>query len=429
MGRSSTRGKTKAKAQAGGGAAAAQAGGAAKAQAGITGGGTAQPKALFGTNGPGTYVILYLVLAALAIVFIVTGSRTAAGFINLGATGLEYVTAKVVSLDNSELAPSEAGGTRLYGAQQVELELLEGSFAGRTVSTTNYLLSDYYVFPAVGETVIASVENRGDGDPYCLLINHHRVPAIVFIVVLFAALHILTCGVKGIHALAGLTFTMITIIYFTIPLIYYGYSPVLFAIITSAICSTASLLLLNGLQQKTLVAALASYVGFCFAGLVFSLFSLIGNVTGFNVPEMGVLSYFAARTGLEVQAMLFAGVLIASLGAVMDVSMSVSSAVAEVHRADPSLPRRALFRSGLEVARDTSGTMSTTLILAFTGGSLSTLIAMTAYGIHFNQLLNSDTLAVEIGQGLSASAALLITAPLASLLAALIYRSKKERLA
>jgi uncharacterized membrane protein len=159
---------------------------------------------------------------------------------------------------------------------------------------------------------------------------------------------------------------------------------------------------------------------------VFGLFSLIGNVTGFNVPQMGVLSYFADRTGLQVEAMLFAGVLIASLGAVMDVSMSVSSAVAEVRRADPSLSRRELFRSGLEVARDTSGTMSTTLILAFTGGSLSTLIAMTAYGIHFNQLFNSDTLAVEIGQGLSASAALLITAPLSSLLAALFYPERQR---
>jgi uncharacterized membrane protein len=384
----------------------------------------AKPRQLFGATGLGTYAGLYLAITIVAVIFIITGSRAAQDFINLGTPNLEYVTARVVSIDDSQLAPSEQGGTRLYGVQRVTLELLDGSFAGRTVMVDNYLLNDYYVLATIDETVVASVEDRGGGDLYGLLVNHHRVPAIVFIVALFCALHILTCGVKGVHALAGLTFTMITIVFFTIPFIYHGHSPVLFAVITGAICSTASLLLLNGPQKKTLVAILASYAGFCCAGLTFGLFSLLGNVTGFNVPQMGILSYFADRTGLQVEHILFAGVLIASLGAVMDVSMSVASAVAEVHRADRSLSRRALFRSGLEVARDTSGTMSTTLILAFTGGSLSTLIAMTAYGIHFNQLFNSDTLAVEIGQGLSASIALLVTAPLASLLAALIYRER-----
>jgi uncharacterized membrane protein len=93
---------------------------------------------------------------------------------------------------------------------------------------------------------------------------------------------------------------------------------------------------------------------------------------------------------------------------------------------NPSLGRESLFRSGLEVARDTSGTMSATLILVFTGGSLSTLIAMIAYGVKANQLFNSDTIAVEIGQGLSASVALLLTAPLASLFASVLFSKSSK---
>jgi uncharacterized membrane protein len=205
-------------------------------------------------------------------------------------------------------------------------------------------------------------------------------------------------------------------------MIYYGRSPVLMAIITGMIAVTASLTLLNGLQRKTLIAVLSSYAGFSVAGAAFYAFSAIANVSGYNVPQMGTLSYFSAQTGLRVEYILFAGVLIASLGGVMDVGISVASAVQEVHLAQPSLSRRRLYMAGIEVARDTSGTMSTTLILVFTGGSLSTLIAMSAYGVHINQLLNSDFISVEIGQGLSASVALLLTAPFASFLSSILYR-------
>ena len=373
------------------------------------------------------YLLLYTALAIVSALFILTGSRAASDFINLGLKDVEYVKAEVISMDDSQLVTPDYGGKRLTGLQQVKLKLLGGKYEGRVAEVENYLLSDFYVYPEAGETVIASVEDRGAGSPpYCLLVSHYRTGGILFIVLLFAALHIVTCGVKGVHALSGLTFTMISILFFTIPMIYNGHSPILMAIITGMISVTSSLLLLNGIQRKTLVAILSSYAGFSAAGAAFFIFSAIANVSGYNVPQMGTLSYFSAHTGLQVEYILFAGVLIASLGGVMDVGISVASAVHEVHLAQPSLSRRKLYAAGIEVARDTSGTMSTTLILVFTGGSLSTLIAMSAYGIHLNQLLNSDFISVEIGQGLSASIALLLAAPFASFLASLIYTNKKQ---
>jgi uncharacterized membrane protein len=372
------------------------------------------------------YLAIYAVLIVVSVIFILTGARAAREFIYLGAANTEYVRAEVLALNNEQLAPPDYGGDRLVGTQIVTMKLLEGKFSGKTVDVENFLLSDHYVFPEVGETVIASVEDRGEGvAPYCLLINHHRIPAIIFIVALFAILHVVTCGIKGVHALAGLSFTLVTIFFFTMPMIYHGHSPILLAILTGTVCAGASLLLLNGPARKTLSAFLATVVGFCLAGAAFAAFSAIGNVTGYNVPQMGTLTYFSAQTGLQVKHILFAGVLIASLGGIMDVAISVASAVSEVSRTDPTLSRERLFRSGLEVARDTSGTMSTTLILVFTGGSLSTLIAMIAYGIKANQLFNSDTIAVEIGQGLSASVALLLTAPLASLFASILFSKQR----
>ncbi|MDR0518820.1 MAG: YibE/F family protein, partial [Clostridiales Family XIII bacterium] len=239
---------------------------------GITGGGKG-----IGESGRGWrfYIPLYAVLVVIASLFVFTGGEAAKGFINLGSTNIKYVKAQVLELDNSQLAKPEYGGDRLTGLQTVKLKLLEGEFAGRTVTVENYLLSDFYVYPEVGKTVVASVENRGEGTaPYCLLVSHYRMPGILFLLILFAVMHIVTCGVKGIHALAGLAFTMVTIFFFTIPMIYYGHSPVLLAIATGMISATVSLVLLNGIGRKTLVAVLASYRGFCFAGVAFSVCSM-----------------------------------------------------------------------------------------------------------------------------------------------------------
>jgi uncharacterized membrane protein len=191
--------------------------------------------------------------------------------------------------------------------------------------------------------------------------------------------------------------------------------------------SGLSLLLLNGYSKKTLAAVLATFVGFLAAGVIFGIFSGISNLSGYNAQQLGMLSYFAAHSGMQLKHLLFAGVLISSIGAVMDVSMSIASAVHEVHIVDKSMGINALYKSGMEVAKDAIGTMSNTLILAFTGGALANLMALMGYGIQFNRFFNSNYIALEIGQGLSASAALIVTAPLTSLFASIIYFGRRGR--
>jgi uncharacterized membrane protein len=368
--------------------------------------------------------LTFALVGALTIVFLVTGLRSISGIVNVSDPNLRYYKATVTATDDSLLAPPDYGGERAFGIQTVTLRLLEGPYAGRELTARNSVMADSYIYPSVGDKMIVSVDARADGAFYTLLVSHYRMPGILFVTTLFVLLLLVTCRAKGLRALIGLLFTLVMIFFFTIPRIYEGASPVLCAILTSMLTSGLSLLLLNGYTKKTLAAILATFAGFCAAGVIFGVFSWLSELSGYNAQQLGMLSYFAAHSGMRLRYLLFAGVLIASIGAVMDISMSVASAVREVQAADAGLGAAALYRSGMEVAKDAIGTMSNTLILAFTGGALANLMALMGYGIDFNRFFNSNYIALEIGQGLSASAALIVTAPLASLFASLLYSGR-----
>ncbi|MDR1247419.1 MAG: YibE/F family protein [Clostridiales Family XIII bacterium] len=369
-------------------------------------------------------ILTFAAVAALTVIFLITGARAITGFVSVADPNLRYYKAVVTETDDSLLALPDYGGEREFGLQIVNLRLTEGPFEGRNTVARNSVMPDSYVKPSVGDEMIVSVDVRDNGEIYTMLISHYRVPGLLFAIAVFVLLLIVTCKGKGLRALFGLVFTLVTIFFFTIPRIYEGDSPVFCAIFTSMLTAGVSLLLLNGYTKKTLASVLATFAGFCAAGLIFGVFSALSNLSGYNAQQLGMLSYFAANSGMRLKYLLFAGVLIASIGAVMDVSMSVASAVYEVRTADASLGVNALFKSGMEVAKDAIGTMSNTLILAFTGGALANLMALMGYGIQFNRFINSNYIALEIGQGLSASAALIVTAPLTSLFAAVIYSGR-----
>ena len=125
--------------------------------------------------------------------------------------------------------------------------------------------------------------------------------------------------------------------------------------------------------------------------------------------------------------MLFSGILIAALGAVMDVSMSIASTISELHETNPSMNAKALFRSGIHVGKDMMGTMSNTLILAFTGSSINTLIFIYAYDYDYHQVINLYSIGIEIIQGISSTMGVILTVPLVSLISAwMIGRQQKN---
>ena len=315
---------------------------------------------------------------------------------------------------------------RRIGQQELEIEVLTGPWKGAVLETPNYLTIYTNVDARVGTRIIVRLDADEQGQPYVLSIpNYNRVPMLLGLMAVFAGLLVLIGRRKGVMALIGLVYTLACLWFILVPMILRGADPVLVTVVIVALTTAASLLLLTGLSRKTLCATLGCVGGVAAAGLFAAAAGTISPINGFNLPEAEELVLRAADQGLQISGLFVSGILVASLGAVMDVAMSIASACWELRQVDPKLPRTALFRSGMNIGRDAMGTMANTLILAFAGSSLNTLLLCQVYDYPLVQIFNADAIAVEMIRGVAGSIGILLTVPLVALLSARLMSPRK----
>ena len=315
---------------------------------------------------------------------------------------------------------------RRIGQQELEIEVLTGPWKGAVLETPNYLTIYTNVDARVGTRIIVRLDADEQGQPYVLSIpNYNRVPMLLGLMAVFAGLLVLIGRRKGVMALIGLVYTLACLWFILVPMILRGADPVLVTVVIVALTTAASLLLLTGLSRKTLCATLGCVGGVAAAGLFAAAAGTISPINGFNLPEAEELVLRAADQGLQISGLFVSGILVASLGAVMDVAMSIASACWELRQVDPKLPRTALFRSGMNIGRDAMGTMANTLILAFAGSSLNTLLLCQVYDYPLIQIFNADAIAVEMIRGVAGSIGILLTVPLVALLSARLMSPRK----
>ena len=313
-------------------------------------------------------------------------------------------------------------GTRV-GQQTVVVRMTSGEKKGAELTTTS---SAGYLFGAAcsvgmkvvvlqsvaGDTTITTVYSRDRGSVLCIF-------AVLFLLTLCAI-----GGKQGIRAALGLVFTFISIIFIYLPLVYTGYSPFWSAVFICALTTVVTLYLISGPTRKTLIAAVGTLSGVIIAGLIATLFSAVSGITGWNVSDIESLLTLWETNSIQVGGLLFAGLLISSLGAVMDVAMSISSAMCELCAQNPAIRRQELFRSGMRIGRDMMGTDSNTLILAFAGSSVSILVLNYAYNLPWLQIINSNNIGIAVMQGISGSFGVILSVPATVLLAVWIYAGK-----
>ena len=245
------------------------------------------------------------------------------------------------------------------------------------------------------------------------------------VIYLFAALYLvvlcLVGGKQGLKGALGLAFTFLCILFVYLPLVYRGYSPFWVAVFVCIITTLVTMYLIGGPTMKTLVATGGTIAGVVIAGFSATLFSIASGISGWNVSDIESLLTLWNVSGIQVGGLLFSGLLISSLGAVMDVAMSIASAISEIHTQNPALTQRELFRAGMHVGRDMMGTDSNTLILAFAGGSISMLVLDYAYDLPYQQIINSNNIGIAVMQGLSGSFGIVLAVPVTVLLAVILY--------
>ena len=345
------------------------------------------------------------------------------------APGLAFAKGKVISVNNDEV--EENGDSYFEGAhkgeQFVELEILEGEYKGKLVQCNNYLLTTNYMFLKENDRVLIQITKDVVNDEMCYSIyQYDRRTVIYMMIVLFALIIILVGKMKGVKTVLALCFALYTILYFTLPLIYHGKSPIMISILTVVLISAITLFLLNGWSEKTKAAFISTTLGVISAGVIYSVFSALLHITGFHVGEASSILLIKATYGLQVRDILFATILIASLGAVMDVGMSISSALHEIVEMKPDITKKQLFVSGMNIGKDMIGTMTNTLILAFVGSSFISIMTIALSEMKVTQLINSNYFAVELLQGLSATMAVVLTVPIASFTSAYLYTEQSK---
>ena len=261
-------------------------------------------------------------------------------------------------------------------------------------------------------------------NPTFVFEEYHRTFPIIVLGIIFVALLLLFGGTKGIFTLISLFLTCAAIICIFIPSIFSGYSIYTSSILICLYIIVMTLLIVNGANKKSLAAIIGCFSGVLVSALLSVIMSKIMHLNGFLNTNSLYLASILPNGKSDLLAIIFASIIIGSVGAVMDVAMSLSSALFELSESVEGISFKKLLKSGFTIGRDIMGTMANTLILAYIGSSLSFLLILIAYNSSFLALLNHQMIIVEILQSLAGSLGILCGIPLTALVSAFLYSVK-----
>lgn len=328
-----------------------------------------------------------------------------------------YISAKVTKVKSNTLTYDEKLKLNL-GQQNIEVEFLEGKHKGERVEINNYVTAVHNVVVKEGTKIIVNADEPENIEPYYTVYQYDRsFGMILFISILCLAVIFIGKG-KGVKSIIGLAYSLYLIIYVLLPTVFSGYPPLLMTVLVIALSTVVTLLLLNGHSIKTYSAILSTISGVLLCSLCFYFMSFLLHIDGFSSEEAESLILISAETGLSIKDIMFAGILISSLGAIMDVAMSITSSLFEIRTHKPDITTKELFHSGLEIGKDMIGTMTNTLILAFAGSAFVSLLVLFSFNVDVKQLMNSNYITIEFAQGITGTLGIVLTVPIASLLCA-----------
>ncbi|APF24335.1 YibE/F family protein [Clostridium butyricum] len=321
----------------------------------------------------------------------------------------ERVSARVLSTDESFIINN---GLIKTGEQLCEVEILQGKFKGETVTGSNRLsgsLEQDKIF-AVGDKILVTLDYTGDEIRVATLVDHYRINYEILLVGVFMIFLVGFSGIVGIKAILSFIFTILAMWKLLIPLFLMGYNPILIGMVTTIILVCLIIGLVYGIDRRSLagiIGALAGSIVTCFMALFFvSRFKIHGAVMSYS--EMLLYSGYE---NLNLTEIFIASIFIASSGAVMDVAVDITSAVAEVVEKKPDITRTEAIKSGINVGRSIMGTMMTTLLLAYSGGYIGLLMVFMAQGTPIINILNLKYVSSEILHTLVGSFGLITVAP------------------
>lgn len=325
--------------------------------------------------------------------------------------GLEYAKAEVVSVAEQDMGEDPDYNYIRIGKQKLELRIISGEYKGKVIETDNFVTRTTQLEGKIGTRYIVG---SYDGFITSSIMSYERSGLVILLVTVFIAMVILFGKSKGVASVAALIVTLLNVVFLFMPMLINGSPAILAAIIVVLLSTFYTMVVLNGFCLKSYIATFCCTACTAFAGLLAWLVSLIWGVSTLNTPEIEDLLFVTENTGFRIDNLLTAGILIASMGAVMDTCMSIVSSLFELKAQNLSMTTKQLLQSGMNIGKDIMGTMTNTLILAFVGSSINLVLIYYMYCMPAISLLNTDFIIVEIVKGIISSMAVVLSIPVAT---------------
>lgn len=333
--------------------------------------------------------------------------------------------ARVLSVDNSSIIQQ---GLVQRGSQILEVEILSGKYKGKKFRASNELRTQMELDKIFKVNDIILVGIMHNADPAADTINaqdHYRIENSLLLFGLFALLLLIFGGYTGFCALLSFVFSCLFIWKIVIPLTLVGCNAILISFAAVMILCVVIILLVAGLSRKGTAALAGSFLGVLAAAVTGWLFTVIFKINGAVMPYAQTL----LNSGFEylsISDIYIGAIFLSSSGAVMDLAMDVASGIEEISRHNPALKSRELFKSGIHIGRSVVGTMTTTLLLAYSGGYLTLMMMFAAQGTSPIDFINNPYVASEVVKTLVGSFGLVLVAPFTAFAGALIFGTKKD---
>ncbi|MDI9515090.1 MAG: YibE/F family protein [Clostridiaceae bacterium] len=345
----------------------------------------------------------------------------------------EYPRGRVIAvLDQTQEETEFSGGNFNTSIQMLEVLILNGAHTGKTVQAQymlNYGFSDKYEYTRLSkgdEVLLYLQENEQGVIEIAYVAEIVRDKYLLYLVIGFMLALLAVGRLKGLKAIISLILTALAVIYILIPAILNGWDPVKISVLMCILIIAVTLLIISGFNKKTLSAIIGTAGGVLIAGIIALIVGSAAKLTGFGDDESQMLMYIPQNITFDFRGLLFAGILIGTMGATMDVGMSIASAMHEIKENSPNIKTSALFKAGMNVGRDAMATMSNTLILAYAGGSLHLMLLLMAYETPFTHIINWDMIASEVLRSIAGSIGIIFAIPITALASVLIEKYEKK---
>jgi uncharacterized membrane protein len=324
-----------------------------------------------------------------------------------------------------------SGGSLETNTNIVKARIMEGIHENKVIEAVQTIdefdpASNYEI--RKGDKVLLYLDEDSNGE----IVNAYvaelaRDNYLLYLMAGFMLMLLLVGRGKGLKAIISLGITIIAVVKILLPLILAGYEPVRLSVAVCVGITAVTLIIVAGFNRKTLTALIGTSGGLLTAGLLALLVGSAARLTGLGNQESQMLLYIPSEVEFNFQGLLFASIIIGALGAVMDVGMSVASSMNEIENANPDIKTVKLIKGGMNVGKDIMGTMSNTLILAYTGGSMQFLLLLMAYDMPISEIINTDYLSSEVVRALAGSIGLIMTIPITAAVSGFLRNSANKR--